>query len=237
MAEIVAMPKLGLLMETGTVGAWRVAEGDHVEVGQVIVEITTEKITYELESQVEGTLLKILQPEDEEAPVGDPIAVIGLPGEDISAFTGTGATAPAPVPVAPEKVPTPLHAPGERVVASPAAKKLAAELGVDLAFVLGNGPGGRITMDDVASAHAVSTATPAVPTGAEVFATPTARKMAADLRVDLAGIAGSGTSGRVKAADVAHAAAPAAAPRPRHPPLPASAAESSKRSRTPACAA
>ena len=71
MAETVVMPKLGLLMETGVVGAWRVAEGDEVSVGQVIAEITTEKITYELESQAAGVLLKIL-PEEVEAPVGSP---------------------------------------------------------------------------------------------------------------------------------------------------------------------
>ena len=95
MAEIVAMPKLGLLMETGTVGAWKVAEGDYVTVGHVIAEITTEKIVYELESQVEGTLLKIILDEDGEAPVGDPIALIGQAGEDISAFGGVAPAAAA----------------------------------------------------------------------------------------------------------------------------------------------
>ena len=73
------------------VSAWRAGEGDQVAVGDVIAEITTEKITYELEAQAEGVLLKIILPEDGEAPVGDPIGVIGQPGEDVSAFGGVPA--------------------------------------------------------------------------------------------------------------------------------------------------
>lgn len=81
MAETVGMPKLGLTMETGAVGAWLVAEGDEVKAGQVIAEIVTEKITYELEAETAGVVLKILLGEEEEVPVGTPIAVIGEPGE------------------------------------------------------------------------------------------------------------------------------------------------------------
>ena len=81
MAETVGMPKLGLTMETGAVGAWLVAEGDEVKAGQVIAEIVTEKITYELEAETAGVVLKILLGEEEEVPVGTPIAVIGQPGE------------------------------------------------------------------------------------------------------------------------------------------------------------
>jgi pyruvate/2-oxoglutarate dehydrogenase complex dihydrolipoamide acyltransferase (E2) component len=80
-AETVGMPKLGLTMETGAVGAWLVAEGDEVTAGQVIAEIVTEKITYELEAETAGVVLKILLAEEEEVPVGTPIAVIGRPGE------------------------------------------------------------------------------------------------------------------------------------------------------------
>jgi len=97
MADIVVMPKLGLLMETGEISTWIAGEGDQVSIGDVIAEITTEKITYELEAQAEGTLLQILLGEDEEAPVGEPIAVIGQPGEDISAL-GIAATGEAEAP-------------------------------------------------------------------------------------------------------------------------------------------
>lgn len=225
MAEIVVMPKLGLLMETGSIGAWTVAEGDSVSIGTVIAEITTEKITYELESQAEGVLLKIILPEDGEAPVGAPIGVIGRPGEDISAFEGApssdgggvGAEAPiraeAPVAAAGVAAGAAAAEPGRRLMASPAAKKLAGELGVDLSTVPGTGPGGRITLEDGNAAATAGPATEAgagvAPAGAEAFATPVAKKMAAELGVDLARVAGSGPGGRIRAEDVAATVAPA----------------------------
>ncbi|MBN1321512.1 MAG: 2-oxo acid dehydrogenase subunit E2 [Thermoleophilia bacterium] len=227
MADIVVMPKLGLLMETGVVSEWRVAEGDAVSVGDVIAEVTTEKITYELEAQGQGVLLKILLPEEEEAAVGAPIAVIGRPGEDLSDVSlapsgeeGPGleaAATAAPIATAVDAAPAAggAGAPGGRVVASPAAKKLAAEAGIDLAAVLGTGPGGRITLEDVNAAAARTTAgMEAKPVGTHSFATPVAKKIAAELGVGLGGVAGSGVSGRIRAADVAAAARPPAAAAP-----------------------
>jgi pyruvate/2-oxoglutarate dehydrogenase complex dihydrolipoamide acyltransferase (E2) component len=82
MAETIGMPKLGLTMETGAVGSWLVSEGDEVKAGQVIAEIVTEKITYELESETAGVVLKILLEEEVDVPVGTPIVVIGQPGEE-----------------------------------------------------------------------------------------------------------------------------------------------------------
>ncbi len=231
MAEIVVMPKLGLLMENGVIGAWIVAEGDPVVVGSVIAEISTEKITYELESQAEGVLLKILLPADEEAPVGAPIAVIGQPGEDISGFEaapsrGAGVPVVAETPgragataAESQAVASDLRAmstskgtePGGRVMASPAAKKLTLELGIDLATVIGTGPGGRVTLEDVQLAAAKGPAggaapgaTPlaAPPSAAGVLATPVARRLAAELGVDVAQVAGTGVSGRITAEDV-----------------------------------
>ena len=252
MADIVVMPKLGLLMETGVVSEWRVAEGDRVSVGDVIAEITTEKITYELEAQAEGVVLQIVLPEEEEAPVGAPIAVIGRPGEDLSDVSpapsgeegpalqvAAGATSEAE---APDEVPAAggSGARGGRIVASPAAKKLAAESGVDLTAVAGTGPGGRITLEDVSAAASRMTADAGTAEGAGAgragvpgLATPVARKMAAELGVDLAGVTGSGVSGRIRADDVAAVAqvsatvtaAPtvAAAPTPAAAPLAAAA--------------
>ena len=81
MAETIGMPKLGLTMETGAVGTWLVSEGDEVKAGQVIAEIVTEKITYELESETAGVVLKVLLGEEVEVPVGTPLIVIGQPGE------------------------------------------------------------------------------------------------------------------------------------------------------------
>ena len=240
MADVVVMPKLGLLMETGAVSEWLVAEGDQVSLGDVIAEITTEKITYELEAQAEGVLLKIILPEEEEVAVGVPIALIGQPGEDISAFEAVPpgdagaesapAVASAAAATTTEPAAAPVHAPGERIVASPAAKKLAGELGVDLALVVGSGPGGRITLADVenAAGAAATAAPPATgpetggaaappgtvpgPGGAQASATPVAKKMAAELGVDLSGVTGSGISGRIRSDDVAAAAAGATRP-------------------------
>ena len=84
MAETIGMPKLGLTMETGAVGTWLVSEGDEVKAGQVIAEIVTEKITYELEAEGAGTVFKILLEEEVEVPVGTPLVVIGLPGEAVA---------------------------------------------------------------------------------------------------------------------------------------------------------
>ena len=84
MAETIGMPKLGLTMETGAVGAWLVSEGDEVKAGQVIAEIVTEKITYELETETAGTVLKLLLEEEMDVPVGTPLVVIGRPGEDVA---------------------------------------------------------------------------------------------------------------------------------------------------------
>ena len=82
MAETIGMPKLGLTMETGAVGSWLVGEGDEVKAGQLIAEIVTEKITYELEAETAGVVLKILLAEEVEVPVGTPLVVIGQPGEE-----------------------------------------------------------------------------------------------------------------------------------------------------------
>ena len=84
MAETIGMPKLGLTMETGAVGSWLVSEGDEVKAGQALAEIVTEKITYELESETAGVVLKILLEEEMEVPVGTPIVVVGQPDEEVA---------------------------------------------------------------------------------------------------------------------------------------------------------
>ena len=84
MAETIGMPKLGLTMETGAVGTWLVGVGDEVKTGQVIAEIVTEKITYDLEAESAGVVLKILLEEEVEVPVGTPIVVIGQPAEEVA---------------------------------------------------------------------------------------------------------------------------------------------------------
>lgn len=151
MAQVVVMPKLGLTAREGLLSSWLVEVGGAVAVGGPLCEIETDKITAEMESPGEGTLLARIDP-DVVVPVGAPIAVIGAPGEDVAhislfdAAAAAAATGPAggaeetSVAVAPE---------AGRVAASPAARRRAEEIGVPLGSVLGTGPGGRITLEDV----------------------------------------------------------------------------------------
>lgn len=122
MAYELKMPQLGLTMEEGTVSKWLKHEGDKVNVGDVVVEITTDKLTNEVASEVEGTLLKIVAQEDEDVPVKGLLAYIGQPGETV------GGAAPAAVPAA---VPSPAAAPA----------KSAKDTSV---IVVGGGPGGYV---------------------------------------------------------------------------------------------
>ncbi len=165
MATRLDMPQLGLTMETGTILRWLVAEGETVEKGKPIVLIQTDKVEYEVESPAAGTVLKVLGKEGAELPVGTLMAVLGAPGEDVSALVGAApAAAPATVespkaapsaaPPAPPLPPAPVRAPGERVKISPVAKKLAQEHGIDINMVAGTGPEGRIIREDVERAIA-----------------------------------------------------------------------------------
>ena len=151
MAVEIVMPRLSDSMEEGTVAKWLVAEGAQVTRGQPLVEIDTDKATMEYESESDGTLLKILVAEGETAPIGAPIARIGSPGEERVAAPAAAATpaevdAEAPAEVAPRAARAP------RVNASPIAKRIAAERGVDLTAVHGSGPNGMITREDVEQA-------------------------------------------------------------------------------------
>ncbi len=168
MASIITMPKLGLTMKTGTVTHWNAAVGDPVVEGEVVVEVMTEKITYQLESPATGVLLKVLVYEDEEVPVGTLIGVVGQSGEDVStlltrdfaaeAAASISGVAPAPADAAAgagapaAASPAGQPSPASRVAATPAARKLAAEVGVDITHLSGTGPGGRVTIEDVTRA-------------------------------------------------------------------------------------
>ena len=160
MAYEILMPQLGLTMEEGTVSQWIKHEGDAVKAGDVVAEITTDKLTHELQSEHDGVLLKIVAQEGEDVPVKGVLAYIGEAGESITA-------APAAAPAAAESVPTAASpaaaAPtedGRRIRISPLARKTAAKLGVtDFAAIVGSGTSGRITQKDIlAAAEAMKTA-------------------------------------------------------------------------------
>ena len=191
------MPALSPTMEEGTLAKWLVKEGDTVQSGDLLAEIETDKATMEYEAIDDGVISQILVPEgSENVKVGTVIAVIAGEGEDASAAKATPAPAAAPVPT-PEPVRAePVEAPssssataakkdgpstssgqteaGERMKASPLAKRIAAEKGIDLSAITGTGPGGRIVKDDLegVSASAPATAAPAPAATAAPAAAP-----------------------------------------------------------------
>ena len=164
MADIIEMPKLSDTMESGTLIKWLKSEGDPVATGDMLAEVETDKATMELESFEDGVLLKQLVAEGDQVAVGAPVAVIGEAGETIPEISGASAPASGKATEvatseephqAPETT-TPSAGTG-RVKASPLARKIAADRGVDLGTLQGSGPGGRIVRADVLGA----TATPA----------------------------------------------------------------------------
>jgi len=192
----VLMPKLSEAMETGKVIKWLKKEGDAIKGGDVIAEIETDKANVEIEAFGGGVLRKILVGEGGQVPVGELIGVIADPADDISKMAAPVAAAPAAPPAA-VPAPSPLPAmesyksvpetsavvpmapvlsaapaAGGRVKASPLARKVAAQSGVDLRVLQGTGPGGRIVRRDVESAAAApgpaaaAGASPAAPAGA-----------------------------------------------------------------------
>ena len=154
MATVITMPKLGLTMTSGSVAKWHKKEGDRVEKGEVILEVSTEKITYKVEAPESGVLRKILVQPGTKVPIGAPLCIIAATDEDISELLKEAPTAPAAEkPAQPEAKPALVAAKpaGEEVLikATPIAKKIAKEQGIDLALVTGTGPGGRIVEKDV----------------------------------------------------------------------------------------
>lgn len=159
MAAEVIMPKLGMMMEEGTVVLWLKKEGDKVKKGEGILEIMTEKATYEIEAPEDGVLLKILVGENEVQPIGHILGVVGEEDEDISDLLSRAERQKKEErkTEAPKKEEVPLkekEGPSEpgRIKISPVAKRLAKEHGVDLARIKGSGPEGRVIRADILEA-------------------------------------------------------------------------------------
>ena len=158
MANEVKLPRLGQGMEAGTVNKWLKSEGDAVAKGEPLFEVDTDKVTQEVESDFDGVLLKIVLSSGE-APVGQTIAWIGEAGEDVPAAAAAPAPAPAPadvsdtVPVSDTVSEAPVSASNGRIKASPLARRLAREKGIDLASLAGTGPEGRIVAKDIEGAR------------------------------------------------------------------------------------
>ena len=179
MASEVKLPRLGQGMESGTIVKWLKAEGDQVEKGEPLYELDTDKVTQEVEAEASGLLLKIAVQEGE-VPVGQTIAVIGEAGEDVPEVAAEPEPEPAEEEPAAEPEPEPQQEDGRpaepvvssggRVKASPLARRIARERGVDLASLRGTGPEGRIVAEDVerTEAGAAPAAAPAPVVSGEV---------------------------------------------------------------------
>jgi len=186
MATDISLPRLGQGMEAGTIVRWLKSEGDQVEKGEPLYELDTDKVTQEVEADASGVVLKILAGEGEEIQVGKRIAVIGEAGEDVpdeepppgAAESGIGTEAPSRAPERDDERERGREAAADeaekeepasrvngRIKASPLARRIARERGIDLASLGGTGPEGRIVAEDVeraaaAPAHATAGAAP-----------------------------------------------------------------------------
>ena len=180
MAVDVSLPRLGQGMEAGTIVRWLKSEGDEVQKGEPLYELDTDKVTQEVEAEASGVLLKILAGEGEEIEVGKRIAVIGEAGEDVAAEAEADADAEVEVDEDPQEEGSPGPAREEerergreaaaeeepsadgqqasrvngRIKASPLARRIARERGIDLSNLSGTGPEGRIVAEDVERAAA-----------------------------------------------------------------------------------
>jgi pyruvate dehydrogenase E2 component (dihydrolipoamide acetyltransferase) len=202
MASQIVMPKMSETMEEGVVVKWLKREGDRVATGDALAEIETDKAVLELEATAPGVLRQILAQEESKVSVGQLIAVIGAEDEDISplvagsatpssqtppALTGAPAATPAATPVmaSPAVTSATRHeaAARERIDASPLARRMAEEAGIDIAHVRGTGPGGRVVKRDIeaflAQPRSQPSQQPTPPTAPSPAAAPTPHDEAA----------------------------------------------------------
>jgi pyruvate dehydrogenase E2 component (dihydrolipoamide acetyltransferase) len=194
------MPALSPTMEEGTLAKWLVKEGDTVSSGDILAEIETDKATMEFEAVDEGKIARILVPEGSDGvKVGTPIAILAGEGEEVSAAAPASKTEAAPPPKVeepkveaappakgggetPAASPTPAAAPkadgGDRIKASPLARRLAEAQGIDLSTLTGSGPGGRIVRADLGKAAGGAMAAPAPATTAPAGLHPVEAELA-----------------------------------------------------------
>ncbi|WP_294131483.1 dihydrolipoamide acetyltransferase family protein [Sphingobium sp.] len=221
-----AMPKWGIEMTEGVVAEWMVAEGVPFKKGDLLALIETDKITNEVEAEADGMFPRLIAQTGGTYAVGELIAVLAGPDEaisaaDVDAFVAGfrpadskvaskagDAPPPPPAPAAPAAVKVAIAA-DARI--SPAARAFAEAQGVDISAIIGSGPDGRITFQDVQQASLPPVAigggtsvdlTPVGETLGNVFASPLAKRLAVQHGVDLTGVTGTGPKGRIGKADV-----------------------------------
>ncbi|PIA86171.1 dihydrolipoamide acetyltransferase [Streptococcus parauberis] len=208
MAAEIIMPKLGVDMQEGEIIEWKKQEGDSVNEGDILLEIMSDKTNMEIEAEDAGILLKIVRPARDVVPVTEVIGYIGAEGESVENIASSEKTTEIPVPNSADAAPTvapkeDVERPeitvetalpqgnGEKVRATPAARKTASEMGVSLGQVPGSGPKGRVHQEDVENFK-----------NAQPKASPLARKMAEDAGLNLADITGTGFNGKVMKEDI-----------------------------------
>lgn len=198
MAEYVLMIALSPTMDTGTISSWEKKEGDRIESGDLLCQVETDKATMDYESIQEGILLKILVGEGEQAQVGSPIAIVGEKDEDISDLLSDvdtrvveeeneednkiENTASFSTPISTQE-----RSEGDRIIASPLARRMAEERGLNLALIQGSGPRGRIIKRDIVKAenmvhtpsYTPASMSSAPPPGDEIIPVTTKRKIIA----------------------------------------------------------
>jgi pyruvate dehydrogenase E2 component (dihydrolipoamide acetyltransferase) len=207
-ATSIIMPKTGIAQEEGTIVRWLKRAGDSVTKGEPVAEIETDKTTMELEAEADGVILGLVKKDGETVPVSTVIGWLGKKGEavpqDAGPAAGSHAAAPGPQAAAVTAGAAPAAAPASvvpgKVAATPAARRLAVEQGIDISSLTPSGSHGELRARDIPAAAA-----------ARVAASPLAKKIAAEAGINLAGVKGTGPGGRVTRADVDGAAAPAGA--------------------------
>ena len=226
-----AMPKWGIEMTEGVVAEWMVQEGAPFRKGDLLALIETDKITNEVEAEADGMFARLVAETGGTYQVGELIAVLAAASDsptrdEVDAFVASfrpadtkvaKAAGKAPVPVAPPPSPPKAAPETTRMVVptgisiSPAARAMAEERGVDVSAITGSGAKGRITFQDVMQASLPPMAPPSgirvdiTPVGNQIessFASPLARRLAVQYRVDLSGVTGSGPRGRICKADI-----------------------------------
>lgn len=210
MAKEVIMPKFGFTQEDSQIVEWLVKEGDTVEAGDPLLEVTTDKVNMEVEAPASGILAGIRAVAGDTVPVTQIIAYILAPGEALPAYDALPSAVSAPATTANAEETAPASPTG--VGTTSVAARFAAAMGVDTSQVPGTGPGGRVTKQDIEDFLARQPQ----PSG-KIRATPAARRIARETGLDLADVKGSGPRGRVQvheaaAAAMAMTAFPTAAP-------------------------
>ena len=198
MAANVTMPKWGLTMKEGKISKWFKSEGDPVEKGEPFFEVETEKITNVVEATAKGIVFQIVVAAGMSVPVGTIVAIIAEAGEQPERIEGiqAGDIIEEEATVPGRAATAPVEKPAEKkfVPSSPAARRLAKEIDVDIALVAGSGPGGRITEADVKRFHEEGPPAPKV--------TPLAAEMIRQEGLDVAAIDGTGEGGKITKEDV-----------------------------------